>query len=93
MGELVQGEWDRVVWVARLELGSGSCPIIKHPFELGQGFSSCPFSVLFGALPVATRETLGTGRGGQVDQGRKGVTVEMLHGTGESKELWAVRVW
>lgn len=51
-GEVVQGGQDYVVRVAGLELNLGSCPIIKHPFELGQVFSSCPFSVLCRALPV-----------------------------------------
>lgn len=42
-GELVQGGWDRVVRVASLELGLGSCPIIKCPFELGRVFHLVPF--------------------------------------------------
>ena len=53
-----------MVRVVSLELGLGSCPIIKHPFELGQVFSSCPFSVLFRVLLVPTREAFGAGRGG-----------------------------
>lgn len=64
IGELVQGGWDRVVWVVGLELGLGSCPIIKEPFELGQAFSSCPFSVLFRTLPAATQGALWAGRDG-----------------------------
>lgn len=50
-----------MVLVVSLDLGLGSCPIIKWTFELGWAFSSHPFSVLFRVLPVPTGAALGAG--------------------------------